>query len=412
MNKIILVALVAFTLFSCSNEAEMTPEVETGNASLYLSISMTKTRAMTDPVGTLPTAITTLIVQAYDAADNTVGAPSTISGQALKDLLTSSAANSNSNANQVVLKTLSTNAAYIRVWGYHDDTQTATPIYTGTEDINDLQEFGFNGVPYEAGKIKIVKSPDLGTGAYTNHRVWRATATIKPYLAHFEITGTPKLKSDGDLKDASIAVSGIYMNNIKLDAREATLPTLKVGNGGSWDFSAAKDDQVDKKNTGGNWEPDYYDTYKSMFDGLPKATNTLPNPALIIQPTLNDNSLWITTPPKTAASYNLYPQNVTPHLVLCVVVDSDGDDQTTNDRFYGFVTLSKFRKGTGADAGVPTDASGLLSGIISGNLYQIDLSELELTAKDITPDPEPKDQDLYLNLTVTPWNQVKLKPEL
>lgn len=411
MNKIILVALVAFTLFSCSNEAETIPEVETGNASLYLSISMAKTRAMRDSISEFPTFITKLFVHAYDASDNKVG-DTLISGQALKDLLTSSAAAPGSNANQVVLKTLSSNAAYIRVWGYHDTLQTATPIYTGTEDINNLQALVFNAIPYEKGKIDIVKSPDLGTGAYTNHRIWRATADIKPYLALFQITGTPKLKSDNDLKNSKIVVSGIYMNNIKLDAREATLPTLKVGNGGSWDFSAAKDDQVDKKNTGGNWEPDYYDTYKSMFDGLPKATNTLPNPALIIQPTLNDNSLWITTPPKTAASYNLYPQNVTPHLVLCVVVDSDGKDQTTNDRFYGFVTLSKFRKGTGADAGVPTDASGLLSGIISGNLYQIDLSELELTAKDITPDPEPKDQDLYLNLTVTPWNQVKLKPEL
>lgn len=406
MNKIILVALVAFTLFSCSNEAETIPEVETGNASLYLSISMAKTRAMRDSISTLPTAITTLIVQAYDDYDNTVGNLSTISGQALKDLLTSNAAAPGSSANQIVIETLSSNAAYIRVWGYHDDTQTATPIYTGTEDINDLQKFGFNGVPYEAGKIKIEKSSELGgTNGHANHRIWRATANIKPYLAHFEITGTPNLKSNGDLDGASLVVSGIYMNNIKLDAQTATLPTLKAGNGGYWDFSAAK------KNTGGNWEPGYYTAYPSMFNGLPNDATIFSNPALTIKDTLNDNSLWTITS-KTAASYNLYPQNVTPHLVLCVVVDSDGKDQTTNDRFYGFVTLSKFRREAGADAGVPTDASGLLSGIISGNLYQINLSDLELTAKDITPAPESKDQDLYLKLTVTPWNQVKLKPEL
>lgn len=411
MNKIILVALVAFTLFSCSNEAEMTPEVETGNASLYLSISMAKTRAMTDPVGTLPTAITTLIVQAYDDYDNTVGDTLSISGERLTKLMAANTADPGSSANQIVLEALSSNAAYIRVWGYHDNKQTATPIYTGTEDIKDLQVLGFNGVPYEAGKINIVKSPDLGTVDHANHRIWRATANIKPYLAHFEITGTPKLKAGEDLENASIAVSGIYLNNIRLDALEATLPTLKAGNGGYWDFSNNNGNQVDKKNTGGNWESSYYTAYKSMFDGLPNAATTLPNPALTIKDTLNDNSLW-TTNSKTAASYNLYHQNVTPHLVLCVVVDSDGDDQTTNDRFYGFVTLSKFRKGAGADAGVPTDASGLLSGIISGNLYQINLSDLELTAKDITPAPESKDQDLYLKLTVTPWNQVKLKPEL
>lgn len=411
MNKIILVALVAFTLFSCSNEAEMTPEVETGNASLYLSISMTKTRAMTDPVEKLPMAITKLIVQAYDDYDNKVGDTLSISGERLTKLMAANTADPGSSANQIVLEALSSNAAYIRVWGYHDTLQIATPIYTGREDINNLQALGFNGVPYEAGKIKIFKSPDLGTGAYANHRIWRATANIKPYLAHFEITGTPKLKSNGDLKGASLVVSGIYMNNIKLDAQKTTLPTLKAGNGGYWDFSNNNGNQVDKKNTGGNWESSYYTAYKSMFDGLPKAATNFPDSALTIKDTLNDNSLWTITS-KTAASYNLYPQNVTPHLVLCVVVDSDGKDQTTNDRFYGFVTLSKFRKGAGADAGVPTDASGLLSGIISGNLYQINLSDLELTAKDITPAPESKDQDLYLKLTVTPWNQVKLKPEL
>lgn len=194
------------------------------------------------------------------------------------------------------------------------------------------------------------------------------------------------------------------MNNIRLDAQLVTPTTLKAGNGAHWDFSTAKD------NNGGNWENSYYTDYASMFDGLPATPTVLPTPALVIQSPWENNSIWNNS--KSAAGYNLYPQDETPHLVLCVVVDKDGRDATTNDQYYGFVTISKFRKGNGLDATIPTDGTGLLNGIINGNLYQIDLSDLQLTEKDITPDPEPKEQDLYLKLTVTPWNAVKLTPEL
>lgn len=402
MKKIILMALVALTLFSCSNEAENIPEVESGNAALYLAIAMPKTKAMTDPVTTPPTVITKLMVQAYDATDKAVGALSIISGQTLTDLLAANGMAPGTDSKQIVVETISNNATYIRVWGYHDVSQTDTPIYTGAEAINTLQALGFDGVPYQADKILIAKSQNLGTGAHAEHKVWTATATLKPYLARFEVSGTPKSKADGDLKNASIQVSGIYMNNISLKGK--TAPTLKAGNSAHWDFSTAKD------NDGGNWEDSYYTDYVSMFDGLPAAPTVLPAPALVIQSPVENNSIWYNS--KNATGYNLYPQDETPHLVLCVVVDKDGSDATTNDQYYGFVTVSKFRKGNGLDATIPTDGTGLLSGIINGNLYQIDLSDLLLTEKDITPDPEPKEQDLYLKLTVTPWNAVKLTPEL
>lgn len=397
-------ALVALTIFSCSNEAENIPEVETGNAALYLAIAMPKTKAMTDPITTPPAVITKLMVQAYDATDKAVGALSIISGQTLTDLLAVNGISPGTDSKQIVVETISNNATYIRVWGYHDVSQTDTPIYTGAEAINTLQALGFDGVPYEAGKILIAKSQNLGTGAHAEHKVWTATATLKPYLARFEVTGTPKSKADGDLASASIHVSGIYMNNIRLDAQLVTPTTLKAGNGAHWDFSTAKD------NNGGNWENSYYTDYASMFDGLPATPTVLPTPALVIQSPWENNSIWNNS--KSAAGYNLYPQDETPHLVLCVVVDKDGRDATTNDQYYGFVTISKFRKGNGLDATIPTDGTGLLNGIINGNLYQIDLSDLQLTEKDITPDPEPKEQDLYLKLTVTPWNAVKLTPEL
>lgn len=371
MNKLLMLALGAVTVLSSCSKDDSVIQDETGTKSLAMSVDLgnKKTKAEADPAGEV--SINSLKVKVYSAGGTQLGSDVTIGAAttpALGDIVNGSIADD--DIKRVIVEKVNSTAAYVEIRGYNNETAPAWETLSAIDarTVNQIQGYAFQDIPFITttgtnGMDNINKTADLNAN---DRKVWEVSASIKPYLARFEVSGTPKLvKLDGNtpVTDATITVNNIYMNNV---GNKTGSLILKGNTGGHWTHEGGK-----ITGTTGDWEASYYTDLSAMHGVAPGANKV--------------------------QAFNLWPQGM-PHVILKVTVTPDGKTPYT-----GFVTIKNF--------------SGAAS-IVNGNIYAVNLDDLSLKydsntgGGDIDPNPEDTEADLHLKVTVMNWVRIVLTPSV
>lgn len=367
MRKILLVALAATALFSCSKES-VDNSTEKGNASLYMSVKKAETKTAENTGGSNGGYVTSLYVQLVDGSGVQFGsayaAPS-----AFMDALSGGTPG---NADNVLfIEKVPQNAAKVIAYGFKAASAPAgfdLSNYDGTKVINNLQ-----------GEFADVPFFNVSSGSYTateinkdNATQWKTTTNISPYFARFEITGAPKAGSGIN----SISVSEVYINNFNATHGASAL-TAYVGNGAHFIFDASHNITG---TTGGGSGSDEGDWGTNPYTSSGAASKMYDN---------YTSSMY--------HGYNLYAQSSMPQVVLKVSVTTDN-----SNTFTGFVTIGGFKDATNT----------AVSAIEIGKLYKLGLGEFTINISDVDPEPNHETADLHMTITVTDWEEVEITPNM
>ena len=401
MKRLFLMALTAITLFSCSNE-ETDRVIENGNnstISLALKIERkTFTRGLQEPGTGSAANIESMIIEVFDATHSKIDSKALSTTEIAGAMNTGVALGDDS---RIVFSGIDSRATYVKIWAFQTNVAVDDlPALGGS--INKYQ-MPFKAIPFypvagmiadsmtdSDGYISINKSNTPAPGPNTNgNKIWTVEASLAPYFARFEIkptfpvggitpvTAPDPMGNDGFPVGTSIDITGIYMNNI-CDL-EGQAVTLNVGNlmswgSGDWAYGHPYADD-------GNWS--------NMYNALASHINATP---------LNFSS--------HSDCYNLYPQGVSPHVIVRVMVNLPaGSAMATaiGEKYYGFITLKDFKTAPG----------DLLSriGVDAAKIYKVAL-DLTVKPSNIDSEPESATADLYAKVSIVEWTEVELTPEL
>lgn len=395
MKKLFFATLAAISLLACSKEEGGTPGT-TGDPNISLALKIDRglnSRAIQKP-GEKNQLIQSMIIEVFNESKSLIETKVLSASQI--SAATGSLADLN-DAARIVIEDVDSRAEYIKIWGFQAAGVNTIPTLNGT--INDNQ-MSFDMIPFYPapqtaggallsttdanGFVSVNKSsdpaPGPASGGHDGHKIWTAQATLAPYLARFEMKPTTGItaKTSGDEGDmdlfpagTTIAITGLYMNNIK-DTPGAVIH-LNGGNNAVWGS--------------GEWAENnrYYGTGTPSWNKMYNAEGT-------------HGTAQALDFGANADCYNLYAQSGSPHAVVRVLVTIPGEEPK-----YGFITIKDFR----------VDASTLLSadGVQTGKIYKVNL-DMVVKPSDVTPDPESATADLYAQVTILDWDEVNLTPEL
>lgn len=375
-------ALAAFGLFSCSNGddpgmAGSSDNANGGPSSLSVAVLSSSALRLTsmDDTQADGTTIQSLVMKVYDAAGNeiTISGLNPFTGGVLANIMKPVDDLALNAPERRVVEQIDQKASRVEIRGYNSATP---PVWKSKADFDaagittlQLGVMPFAEIPFISvsadGRNDITKT-GLGMGTdpgHETHNVWAAQAEIKPYFARIEVSGTPAEKDN----KATFTVESIYINNIALMKDAAK--TMYKGNGGIWQL-----DPTTGKITGttGDMDAAYKTAFVNMYDETLTGYGTAGK----------------------VDAYTLWGQSGMLHVIVKVKVTPANGDPA----YSGFITLKNI---TGASA------------IEIGKIYKLDLSKLSLTyTDDITPQPYDEGADLYIQVTVHPWEEVILTPGL
>lgn len=365
MRNLLALALMAITLFACSQQDEVVDNVNAGKTSLSVKIDLSRfnTRSGDGIVSTLPDWSRLLLV-----------AKSSDGSEVREKLITKAELGSNTTVQifekEPVNFSGGTVEAYIVTVGHNWGAITAlgTPnlpvLAAGQTDINNWQSSGFItagiagdfvNVPYY-GKDNITDNGPSGDG----HHQLTATVTVVPELGRIQVLNTPKTGGESNgYTVTDIIVKNIYINKI---TSKGTIVDIRTQNGNQ-NVEAA-----------GKWITDFYATGKPLA-GM--------------------------TDVGTDKGYQIFNTN-TPHLIVEVQYQLNN---VTTKNYTGYLTITKFTYGN--------VTSGDLT-VAKGKIYNIDLSKLTPAYDKIGDDPydDTTYYDLTVEVTVENWSVISVTPEL
>lgn len=367
MKKILLLALIATTLFACSNQEELTDNSNnTGITSLSVKIDFSKfkTRSNDEKIDALPGWSYLLLV-----AKNSGGS------QVREKLVLKAEFSGTTQMIQLFEKesvnfTGGTVEAYIITegngWGAITARNTVNlPVLaSGQTDINNWQPSGFiktgvagtfANIPYYGSSTII----DNGPGGDGHHQL-SATVSVIPELGRIQVLDTPQTGGVANNHTVtSLEVKNIYINKISSNGSTVDIRTQNSGQ---------------NVETGGQWINNYYIAGKPLV-GMTDAS--------------------------TDKGYQIFDKN-TPHVIVEVAYQLDNK---TDKTYKGYLTITKFTY-DGVDKGDLT--------VEKGKIYNINLSQLQPAYDKIGDDPYDNTTyyDLNVVVEVKDWSIVSVKPEL
>lgn len=448
MKKILLTALIATALFSCSKENSEVPEgTNLKSLEFSLGIATPKTRMIdgsasdAGAIAEVRTNITAITIEYFNGSGTSLGTYD-FSAEQISTVISD-----DQNGDRKVVKLQTIPSATSKVNVYLNVDKNAT-------DINDLQ-IEYNKMEYRGETPVAITLKTDGAGAGTDgNDVYEVEVPVKPVMSRFEFTGSAsdiiinsknsginlpnginngtKAQAQDLVSDATIsrgekaardawqaanpgttlptqwtytytvtykydpeyqitAIAGYYMNNIPLT--KGATPTLNANNAiGDWDDTA----KGNYSSNGG---------MKNMYDITAPATGN-------------------------RIAYNLFPQKTSvenptianvkadmPHFILKLTTN----EATPSTRWITIRALST------ADGN-----NTLITSFEAGKVYILDAAQiminqysayLTVTANGTTgpeivepkdptdPNPEPTGKDLEVRVKILNWDAVLVKPE-
>lgn len=361
MKKLLSLALIAITLFACSEQEELNnSSSNAGKTSLFVKIDLSRfnTRSGDSIITAIPEGSHLLLVaKTGSEVREKLIAKTDLAVNGVVQLFEKDPTNFVGGTVEAYIVTTGHN------WGNITALSTVNlPVLAaGQPDINNWQLSGliregiagkFVNVPYYGSDT--IK--DNGPGVDGHHQL-SATVSVTPELGRIQVLGSPI--SGGEKNNytvTSIIVKNIYINRV-----------------------ISKGDTVDiRTNSGKNvltneWVKEFYATDKPLVGMTDTVTNR---------------------------GYQIFDGSK-PHVI--VEVEYQLSNNTT--KYKGYLTLQKFNY-TGTTSGDLT--------VAKGKIYNIDLSSLKPTYDQIGDDPYDNTvyYDLNVTVTVNTWSSVSVTPEL
>lgn len=358
MKKILLMALVAMTIFSCSKEEENVPSLD-GKASLTVKIDMSKfTRSgdgiVSDPIPGISQML--LVVEDKDGTQVTEKVVTNNFTSPIK--LIEKTADANLIGGMVYVYAVTTGNDWTSP-GVELSTSNLPTLAANQSDINLWQKDqtatkgGFVNVPYY-GAAKIVQN---GINA-DSHILLTANVTITPELGRVQVLGTPqggdKVVGSSTVTVSDIVVTNVYINNV-------------LSNGAL---------VSPRGNNSNDWVNGFFNTGGTLFS-------------------MQDAG--------SGFGYQVFDGN-TPHVIAKITYKTSVDGGATADHT-GFITIQKFAY----DGETNKDLT-----VLKGKIYNVNLGALTITYDKIGDEPYDNTvyYDLVANVAVLPWSIINVTPEL
>ena len=354
MKKILLMALVAMTIFSCSKEEENVPSLN-GKASLTVKIDMSRfTRSGDANVTDQIPEIGEMILLVEDKQGNPITNKVITNNFTSPIELIEKTDDADLIGGKVYVYAVTAGSNWIPLSGNSLPTLAKDQL-----NINEWQKDqtatkgGFVNVPYY-GVATIVQN-GINTDS---HILLTANITITPELGRVQVLGTPKggEKTVGSsvISVSDIAVTNVYINNVYSNSTVVTAS----GNGGT------------------DWAAGFFSEGGALFS-------------------MQDNG--------SGFGYQVFDGS-TPHVIAKIAYKTSVDNGATANHV-GFITIQKF-----SYASVP---SGDLT-VLKGKIYNVDLGALTVTYDKIGDEPYDNTvyYDLVANVKVEPWSIINVTPEL
>jgi hypothetical protein len=187
----------------------------------------------------------------------------------------------------------------------------------------------------------------------------------------------------------NVQLVGVWINNYFKDGSKLGTPnfTLYPSNSTYWVTSpatsaspSANENEFDNVSITTAYDPQaYYNEYNSGVDH-----------------TLGSNS--------KVYAYHLFSGSIVPHVVMLVKGEyADGYHSDGKKYFLGWVTFNKF-----------LDNDVAITSILPNYIYKIGVGTtgVEINAPDITEKPEQTNFDLGVKVTITPWTEKHVTPQV
>lgn len=361
MKKLLSLALIAITLFACSEQEELNnSSSNAGKTSLSVKIDLSKfkTRSGDDSITNIPEWSHLLLIA--KSSDGSIVREKLVTKALFSNIVSVFEKESGNFTGGTI-------EAYIINTGNDWVTMTALStvnlpvLATEQTDINNWQLSGFirEGIAGKFVNVPYYGSDtikDNGPGVDGHHQL-SATVSVTPELGRIQVLGSPI--SGGEKNNytvTSIIVKNIYINRV-----------------------ISEGDTVDiRTNSGKNvltneWVKEFYATGKPLVGMTDTVTNR---------------------------GYQIFDGSK-PHVI--VEVEYQLSNNTT--KYKGYLTLQKFNYNE--------IKSGDLT-VAKGKIYNIDLSSLQPTYDQIGDDPYDNTvyYDLNVTVTVNTWSSVSVTPEL
>ena len=353
MKKILLMALVAMTIFSCAKEEENVPTLD-GKASLTVKIDMSKfTRSGDANVSTIP-GISQMLLIVKDKEGTYVKEKVVTSNFASPIELIEKTADANLIGGTVYVYAVTTG----NDWGTLSEGNLPT-LAENQLDINLWQKDqtatkgGFVNVPYY-GAATIAQN---GINA-DSHILLTANVTIIPELGRVQVLGTPqgdaKVVGSSTVTVSDIVVTNVYINNVFSNGALVS----------------------PRGNDSNDWVNGFFTTGGTLFS-------------------MQDAG--------SGFGYQVFDGN-TPHVIAKITYKTSVDGGATADHT-GFITIQKFAY----DGETNKDLT-----VLKGKIYNVNLGALTITYDKIGDEPYDNTvyYDLVANVTVEPWSIINVTPEL
>lgn len=353
MKKILLMALAAMTIISCTKQEEENV-VLNGKASLSVTIDLSKfTRSGDTNVADPLAQISQMILVVKDKNDALVTSKVVTSGFTAPIDLIEKTEDANLIGGQVYVYAVTTG----NDWGTLSTNNLPT-LAAEQPDINQWQKDqaatkgGFLNVPYY-GVATITQN---GVNA-DSHILLTANVTITPELSRVQVLGTPvggtKTVGTSSIAVSDIVITNVYINNV---ISKGSLVSPR-GNG--------VDDWV---------STDFFGTDGSLFS-------------------MQDNN--------SGFGYQVFDGNK-PHVVVKITYKTSVDGGSKTDHV-GFITIQKFTYNS-VDTGDLT--------VTKGKIYNIKLGDLTVTYDKIGDEPYDNKiyYDLIANVSIEPWTIIEVTP--
>lgn len=449
MKKILLTALVAMTLFACSNEDKEGATEGTNLKSLEftLGVATPKTRmsdvTVTNGVAAAVRANVKDITLEYFNAGGTSLGTYNFTGD---DIDIVKGDDQDGTRKAVTIQNIPGSTAKVNVY---------LNAVSRSKNINDLQE-SYKVMEYSGEPTSIILlTPAGGTNG---NDLYKVEVQVKPVLSRFEFKGdasTLKVNKDGDDKlpvdftgtRDELVAAGIVSEAVILAAEKAAKDAWKLANPGTTEPAWAYTDYTVRYTYNSAYTiksiDGYYMNYIPVTKGgilVQNANNAHGNWDTTSAETYTANgimkNMFDATAPKTGENiaYNLFPQTATPasgttvaqvkatmpHFILKLTTEDDASKAESTR----WLTIRALRN---------TDASKvLITSFEAGKVYVLDATEininqysanLKVTANGTVgpeipepvdptdPDPEPVGKDLEVLVKIVDWTVVNVKPE-
>ncbi len=113
----------------------------------------------------------------------------------------------------------------------------------------------------------------------------------------------------------------------------------------------------------------------------------------------DDASAQVTVGGNKVYAYQVFAGNI-PHMIMLVKGEyATGYHNGTDKYFLGYVTYTNYNNGT-----------SYITAMDANRIYK--MGDVSINAKDITIKPEPEGIDLGITVTVTPWTEMNVTPEI